>query len=159
MQAKRYSYSCKQNFNERTTLFNIFLLQQRRVQTRQTRPFSQRHSRSCSGDAFWPRQGFFAELSASSTAAKSGAEGTRWYQAARQRGGRRCQAPLRVSCLVADGEAFPAASQPAQPRHWPEGKCWLQQLWRSVWKRGNKNGETWKASPAKRDKHTHTTHK
>lgn len=39
---------------QQQTLFNILLLQQRKEQTRQIRPFLQQRSRSCCGDAFGP---------------------------------------------------------------------------------------------------------
>lgn len=143
---------------QQQTLFNILLLQQRKEQTRQIRPFFTATQQKLLWGCFWPKQGFFTECSAPSTAAKSGAEGTRWHQAARQRGERRCQAAPRASCLVADGEAFPAASQTAQPKHWPEGKCWLLQLGRSVWRGEIKMGKHGRSRQPK-EINTHTTHK
>lgn len=124
------------SMKQQQILFNISLLQQRKAQIR---PFSEQR-RSCSGDASGP--GRDSLQSAQHQAQQQSLEqrvpgGTRLPGSEGSADAKRRRAP----CLVADGEALAAASRPAQPKHWPEGECWLQQLWRSVWKGEIKMGK------------------
>lgn len=103
-----------------------------------------------------PGQGFFAECSAPSTAAQSGAEGTRWHQAPRQRGERRCQAP---ACALSSGRwrGISSSLTACSAKTLARGRGLVTAAVKECVERGNKNEETWKTSLAKRDKHTHDT--
>lgn len=158
MQAKRYSYSCKQNFNETTT--NII----------------QHLASPAAHSANPPNQFLFhsdaAEAALGVLLAQAGflcrVLSTRHSSKARSRGFQ-----VAPGCPTARGAQMPSAAARAlssgrrrgisssltacSARTLARGRVLVTAAGKECVERGNKNGETWKASPAKRDKHTHDT--
>lgn len=107
----------------------------------------------------WPREGFFAESSGPSTAANSGPEGTRWYQAARQRVG--AQMPSVSACVLSSGglRGITGSLTNSLFRTLARGRVlhWLRQLGRSVWRGEIKMGKHGRSHSPK-EINTHTRH-
>lgn len=143
---------------EQQILFNISLLQQRKAQPRQIRPFFTATQQKLLCGCFLARAGFLCrELSTK----HSSRVWSRGYQVApgcpTARGAQMPSAAARV--LSSGGRRGISSSLTAcSAQTLARGRVLVTAAAKECVERGNKNGETWKASPAKRDKHTRTTH-
>lgn len=125
MQAKRYSYSCKQNFNKTTTSIIQHVASPAAHSANPPNP-SLFHSDAAEAalGVLLAQAGFLCRVLSTKHSSEARSRGYQVAPGCPTARERRCQAPPRAPCLAADGEALAAASQPAQPERWPEGECW-----------------------------------